>query len=253
MENLADVHKWLIDNHWRRVPGETHWYAYEGVLECDRVQVPVCLRFRNLDFIDIPKIILRSPRPEELQKPLPHIDTNGQLCVLDTEKYVLDQYRPVVAIVTLLDSARRVLNDCIAGRNSTDTGAEFMAYWNFEQIGAILSRPSPGNHNCNSYQKMAYTDSQGENRNMLLVGTPKQISDYATWRHGTLSASSTALWVQLGHPPLLPPSGSWPPQHPKALYQWLDATDRNAALRLKKGLETRAAAHLFCAIRRAAD
>lgn len=241
-EALAEVHAWLKRNGWRRVQGETHWYAYEGALQCNQIAVPVCLRYANLDFTEVPHVILRQPWPAELRRPLAHINTRGRLCALDEEEYVLDRYRPVTAIATLLEQARTVLIDCITGRNANDVSAEFLAYWDPMRRGAILSRPEEGRH-FNSFELMAYSDSSGKDHSMLLVGTPEQARDYARWRGGNIqsNAGGTALWVRLGRPPRLPSVDDWPPAHPKALYQWLEDTDPKAAQRLKQALQRREA------------
>lgn len=240
---LVDVHAWLNRHGWRRVSGETRWYAYEGTLQCDHIKVPVFLRYANLDFVEVPQVILRQPRPLELQRPLPHINTEGRICALDAEQYVLDRYRPVVAIATLLEQAQTVLIDSIRGRNAEDAGAEFIAYWDPDHRGAILTRPDEGSH-CNAFQFMSYADSDGTQRCMLLVGTEKQIREYVHWRGGSTQSGigGTALWVRLGHPPRLPTAGDWPPAHPNALYQWLTETDPKAAQRLKQGLQHRESA-----------
>ncbi|MCG7983789.1 MAG: ThiF family adenylyltransferase [Candidatus Thiodiazotropha lotti] len=239
---LAEVHRWLSNEGFSRIHGEARWYAYDGILVCNKLEVPVRLRFENLDFTDLPEIYLLDPRPEKLQRPLSHVDTEGKLCYLDAEAHFLDRYQPVKSVATLLELARNVLVDSLRDKNSGDVGYEFSAYWDWSVLGVSLSTPSSGS--VVSFNYLAYSSPTGNDHKQIVVGTKEEIKKYADWKNGTLCNMSdhTAIWIRMTLPPLLPASGMWPPNNVKSFFHWLGLVDPASAKKLSQVLGTKAGA-----------
>lgn len=239
---LAEVHRWLISKGFSRVSGETRWYVYDGKLDCNELEVSIRLRFENLDFTDLPEIYLINPRPEKLQRPLSHVDTKGRLCYLDAETHFLDRYQPAKAIVTLLELARNVLADSLSGKNADDVGYEFSAYWDWSDRGVSLSTPPSGS--VISFNYLAYSTPTGNDHKQIVVGTEKEIQKYAEWKNGTLRniSGQAAIWIKMAQPPLLPASGTWPPENFKSFFQWLELVDPSSAKKLSQIVGTKSGA-----------
>ena len=240
---LQGVHRWLLSQGFEEVSIQAPCYAYEGILECNAVEVSVRLTFLDLKFLELPEIYLLDPRPKELARPLPHIDHHGKLCYLDQESYRIDPYDPVVTMATLLDQAKRVLISSLAGTNSKEVGHEFRAYWEADIRGAILSNDQTARtlkYNC-----LEYKTPTGASCELLVIGTDEEIEVFRKQRDGILkqAANKHALWIEVSETALLPEKGVWPPKHFKGLYEWIKKTDSGAAGRLHHVLGSKAGAH----------
>lgn len=58
----------------------------------------------------------------------PHLEKGGFLCILPEDASV-SSHRPVAVVEYVLDEARQLIEDCIAGRNEDDFRREFLSYW----------------------------------------------------------------------------------------------------------------------------
>jgi len=244
MSNVAlrDVHRWLVSQGFEHVTGVTRYYAYDGLLPCNQIQVPVRLSFLDLNFLELPDIHLLEPRPVSLRRPLPHVDHHGKLCYLDIESYRVDPYQPVQTIANLLEQARRVLVKSLAGTNSDDVGYEFRSYWDFSDIGVVLSNHQSGHFT--KYNRLEYKSPIGTTHRQLVIGCDEEISTYKDWRNGKLKAAENrnVLWVNVSATALLPEKGPWPPKNFWAFHEWLKSVDPTAAQTLRHGMGTKAGA-----------
>ena len=239
---LSEAHSWLVSNGFSRVTEETRRYAYDGNLSCDQIEVPIRFSFYNMNFQELPEIHIRDPRPESLRRPLPHIDHYNKLCYLDEEKYQLDPYQPVQTIVSLLDQARKVLIDSIAGNNSDDVGYEFRSYWEWQIKGVMLSENQSGH--ITKYNRLEYQSPIGNTHKQLVIGSDEDINRYREWHQGRMvfTENLNAIWINVNTTALLPESGPWPPENFKDLHEWLDVIDPKSAKTLRYTLGTKAGA-----------
>lgn len=239
---LPDVNEWLTNNGFNRVTEETRKFVYEGILQCNHVEVPIRYSFDDLSFQKLPEIHLVEPRPTALCRPLPHVDCNNKLCYLDEEAYRSDPYHPVQTIVNCLGQAKNVLFDSLSGKNSADVGYEFNAYWECVSRGIILSRHQSGD--ITKYNYITYISPTGKNRSHIVMGNDKEIVQYQTWRNAKLALSENrnAIWIDITKSALLPDEGKWPPQSFKMFFEWLTWVDLKAAKTLKKILASKAGA-----------
>ncbi|RRQ22246.1 ThiF family adenylyltransferase [Thiohalobacter thiocyanaticus] len=237
---LPLVHNWLTENGFVHLPQETRRYAYDGVLQCNAVEVPIRLEFYDLTFKSLPEIYLRHPRPRELCLPLSHVDNENKLCYLEAESYRADPYHPVKTLATLIEQARRVLVDCLTGANADDVGYELSAYWGFKDFGVALSRQPSGA--LTEFNRIRYFSPLGNERNLVVVGTREEIAEYVQWRKAKVryGRNLNAIWLDVNSTTLLPREGGWPPNNFRAFYDWLDIVDKSAARTLHRIMGTKA-------------
>ncbi len=241
---LPDVHQQLTAQGFLRVAEITRYYAYDGVLQCNEIKVPIRFSFVDLSFSSLPEVHLSEPRPEILCRPLPHVDHHGKVCFLDIESYRLDPYKPAQMIANLLELARKVLIDSIMDRNINDVGYEFGSYWETEGWACFLSDYQSGpvlKYNCLTYDSRISSSE----KEFLVAGNEQDIELYRTWRGGSLKYFSHrhAVWVNTNVSALLPFDGVWPPTHCKGFFEWLKSIDSTAFNTLHKALGTKACAH----------
>jgi molybdopterin/thiamine biosynthesis adenylyltransferase len=236
---LPEIHQWLVTNGFVRDATVTRHYAYDGVIPCNSIEVPVRLSFQELSFQQLPDIHLRDPRPDVLNRPLAHVDHQSKLCYLAEDFYRLDPYDPLQTMVTLLGQAEKVLKGCISGTNAGDVGYEFQSYWKMDATGVVLSTYQSGE--MPKYNHLEYTSPTGRTHKQIVVGSEKEIDEYREWRHGKFGYVShkNVLWVDMSTTALLPESGSWPPSNFKDFYGWINHTDQAAAKTLFKMLGTK--------------
>lgn len=245
LENaLPKVHEQLTAQGFCRVSEITHTYAYDGILKCNELKVPVRFSFSDLSFSSLPDIHLCEPRPDVLCRPLPHVDHHGKVCFLDIESYRLDPYRPAQMVANLLELARRVLVDSITNKNANDVGYEFGSYWEDEGLACFLSDYQKGP--VLKYNRIIYISRLNSSEKELLVaGGEQEIESHLIWMKGTLKYSTHrhAVWVNVSASALLPISGVWPPKNCKSFFDWLKLVDLTAFNKLRNAIGTKACAH----------
>jgi len=236
---LPEVNQWLVNNGFIRDTTKTHCFSYLGSLQCNHIDVPVEISFIDLSFKELPEIYLRNPRPAPLCRPLPHVEHTNKLCYLDAETYRVDPYRPVQTFVNLLDQAKQVLVDSLAGKNANDVGYEFSAYWDCTLRGITLSKHQSGNFI--KYNFIKYFNLAGKEQRLIVIGNNDEILKYINHKKVELifSKNKNAIWISLSTTALLPFQGVWPPKHFNELYSWLKEVDSNAAKTLYKKLGTK--------------
>ena len=240
---LPEVHKWLVDHGYVRDTTETRLYAYDGSIQCNQVKVPIRFSFGDLSFQKLPDIYLREPRPDDLCRPLSHVDHHGKLCYLTEGSFRLDPYRPLQTIVTLLGQAERVLIDSLAGSNRDDVGYEFRSYWEPIDTGLVLLSHQTGHST--KYNRLEYESPTETKHKQIVVGSAEEIDVYREWRQGILKhhKHQNALWINVHATVLLPEKDPWPPKNFKAFYEWLKNVDPPAANIIQQQLGTKIGAH----------
>ncbi|MEW8203665.1 MAG: ThiF family adenylyltransferase [Candidatus Thiodiazotropha endolucinida] len=241
---IQKVHKWLNTIGFQEIPGYTDGYAYQGELVCKSIPVPIQLSFPDLNFIELPKIHLLRPRPEELQKPLAHVDQLGELCYLDKESYRADRYDPSKTIATYLAKAKEVLEDSIIEKNTHEVGYELQSYWVTPYRGITLTNDKT--IKTAYYNLVEYETPIGTLLKRYVIGSKPEIESFIASHNGKnkYKDHEHAIWIRLNSNALLPVEDKdWPPIHPKAIFHWLKEVDQGAAHRLQWILGTKDGAH----------
>lgn len=239
---LTAAHRWLTTHGFERDLKVTRYYAYDGVFQCANIEVPIRLEFVNLNFQKLPEVFLRSPRPDLLDRPLPHVDHRGKVCYLDEEAYRVDPYQPVQTLVNLLDQARKVLIDSLSGKNSAEVGYEFGPYWNADHKAVLVSTVQSGR--ASPWNWVKYKNLKGEEVQRIVVGSKEALEKYRNDCQGEFAnrKHTNAYCIQLDSIALLPQSGDWPPRNFSQFYHWLASVSEKAAKSLYRWLGTNAGA-----------
>jgi len=125
LQRIEELH--MLQNA-RRVqdPGLSAYMLLEGEIAVEGQTVTLWLGLSQSFPLQLPLFFLR---PWDALGFIPHVDLSGQICFLDTEGTVLDQYRPVDIIGDSLQRAVQTLIDGVTGRNKAEFVDEFEVYW----------------------------------------------------------------------------------------------------------------------------
>lgn len=116
-----------------------------------KMQILLCLPMTYPD--ELPKIYV----PEDTYRkifPIPHIDNNRNICTFDPVVNMPNKDKPDEIVIESIKRAKKILEDGIAGANVSDYRDEFLAYWNLECNGKILSFFAPTEESC--YLKLVF-------------------------------------------------------------------------------------------------
>lgn len=237
--DVSEVHRWLTSEGFKRNETETRHYVYDGKVSCNNIEVPVQVVFSDLSFLELPKIYLKDDRPAPLERPLPHVDHKGRICYLDEQMYRVDPYNPVQTFSNLIDLARKVLIDSINGKNSSEVGYEFGAYWQPIRRAILLSefQSASSTH----YRIIKHKNLSGEESTRCLIGTEKDIEAYRNYCSGQYADDGlrNAYCLSIEETSLLPVSGHWPPDNFFQFYRWLNNVSEKSAKKLYHWLGTK--------------
>ncbi|WP_299734242.1 E2/UBC family protein [uncultured Endozoicomonas sp.] len=221
----------------QRQAGSRTAFAFEGYLPVKNLQVPICIKLEDCDFIQAPKIYLLDDRPKAFQKPLPHVSSDGELCYLEREEVYLDPSKPVKVIRSLLAKAADTLTHILNGNLDNDVPREFLAYWGAKMYGSLVS----GVTSSHSYKLVTavFYDRLNNQREEILVGGAADINRMLkVWGCETDINHHSCLCFKLNKEPVIPWEDrvSWSIETWPGFLSWLKTNDQSLYDRLLNAL-----------------
>lgn len=138
-EALQEIDAALKQEGFKRDWGASGHPFYNGRLDRKGLNIPVSIEIVDLDFVDFPRIRLKSDPGSGA--PIPHLmGADGEICYLARNSTVLDKYDPAGTVLRCLVQAQKAISDGLKGKLDADFAAEFANYWS--KIPVFVDLPS---------------------------------------------------------------------------------------------------------------
>ena len=124
-----DLLRTLAHKGFKRDRSETKAYKYSGKLKVAGRDVSVAITFADLEFIQLPELMLLDP-DREAPNVVAHLTASGALCFARNEDLVLDRYDVGGTALMCLALARRGLEYALTHKHlEEDIAREFPQHW----------------------------------------------------------------------------------------------------------------------------
>jgi hypothetical protein len=176
---------------------------------------------------EFPKVYIPCEMHSKIY-PIPHLDQNRYLCTFDPVECSPNPDKPGEIIAEVIKRAKKLIADGISGNNVSDYKDEFLAYWNLDCDGKILSLFAPSDESC--YLKLIFfSKTWGK----FLGIISKETEDAKNWCEALRISCDKSDICDVLYLPLLdfgyPPF----PSTISELYKRLDKYDKSALNKLE--------------------
>jgi molybdopterin/thiamine biosynthesis adenylyltransferase len=124
--------------------------ALEGTITVGASSVPLVIRFDDLSLASAPRVYL--PDTSMLtRKVVPHVDGDGEFCVVDRRTHVFDRYRGAEQTRGLIVRAAEVLERGETRKGTEEIADEMPFYWSAEALELPDDRPTDRSTSATGY------------------------------------------------------------------------------------------------------